>query len=331
MVGTPLSSEPLSRVATHQLTFQQLYAELESALQLDSESKLAVIGDRAQLGARVIPQGDSAGLLYTGQGRYRHDTNFLHRVSRQLLLDHRLTLRSPGKKFPHGRKFDTLSISGCINRDGKHLLNDCSLPLNASRAAARKMEYYAKKTATKPIVVHHVLADPCEQLDCTGEDDMKEAAEDNNISIFEGQDLPCVEVESDQEDDLPPPGTDTNHVYVTIQACSILSLDVSLGICIDSAAQNSVIGLLQSQAYCSLLDIQFQPSTCKARNLFSFGTHKHPGLGIMNMRVPISPSHFLHHAMYVLDTNVPFLLGLDNMERYKMVIDTDKCVLSSRL
>ena len=42
VVGTPWSSDPLSRVATHNLTFQQLYAELEATLRLDKKSKLAI-------------------------------------------------------------------------------------------------------------------------------------------------------------------------------------------------------------------------------------------------------------------------------------------------
>lgn len=38
VVGMSWSSEPLNRVATRQLTFQQLYSELEAVLQLDKES-----------------------------------------------------------------------------------------------------------------------------------------------------------------------------------------------------------------------------------------------------------------------------------------------------
>ena len=70
VVGTPWSSEPLSRVATHNLTFQHLYGELEAGLQLDKESKLAISWDRAQLGQRAPSSDDNAGIMYTGQGRY---------------------------------------------------------------------------------------------------------------------------------------------------------------------------------------------------------------------------------------------------------------------
>ena len=70
VVGMPWSSELLSRVATHQLTFQQLSSELEAALQLEKESKLAIIRDRAQPDQRRVPLDGSTGILYTGQGRY---------------------------------------------------------------------------------------------------------------------------------------------------------------------------------------------------------------------------------------------------------------------
>ena len=68
VVGNSWSSEPLSRVATQQRTFQQLYAELEAGLQLDKESKLAIIGGRAQLGGGMNSPDDSTGILYTGTG-----------------------------------------------------------------------------------------------------------------------------------------------------------------------------------------------------------------------------------------------------------------------
>ena len=49
------------------------------------------------------------------------------------------------------------------------------------------------------------------------------------------------------------------------------------------------------------------------------------------MRVPIAPTNFISLSVEVVITNVPFLLGLENMEKYKMVLDTDKCMLSSKL
>ena len=64
-------------------------------------------------------------------------------------------------------------------------MKDCTLPLNTSRAAARKMEYYSNKAATKPIAVHHVLADLCQQLDCDTKEDCEEESETSDLRIFE--------------------------------------------------------------------------------------------------------------------------------------------------
>ena len=180
----------------------------------------------------------------------------------------------------------------------------------------------------------HVLAGLCQQLDCTRTDDPDEESNCNDVSIFEsilGQGSPEPEVESEEDGTPSYSNEHTNHVYVTRKSCSIPSPDLFQGVCIDSAAQKSVIGAAQAKAYCSLFDIPFQPSDRKARNLFSFGTHIHPGLEILDIRVPVSSIHFLSLSVGVVDTNVPFLLGLDYMGRYRMAIDTDKCVLSSRL
>ena len=141
VVGMTWSSEPLSRVATHELTFQQLYSELEAALQLDKESKLAIIRDRAQLDQRQVPHDGSIGILFTGQGRYYN--NALYPSARDSTRTQRCfsgrAFRSPSTTKPKGN-FNPLSVSGCFICGGNHLLRDCTLPLNTSRAATRKME-----------------------------------------------------------------------------------------------------------------------------------------------------------------------------------------------
>ena len=141
VVGMPWSSEPLSRVATHQLTFQKLYSELEAALQLDKESKLAIIRDRAQLDQRRGPHDRSTSILYTGQGRYYNNSSYpseRNLTSTHLCFTGR-AFKSPSMSKPKG-KFNPLSVSGCFNCGGNHFLKDCNLPLNTSRTATCKME-----------------------------------------------------------------------------------------------------------------------------------------------------------------------------------------------
>ena len=337
VIGMSWSSEPLSRVATHQLTFQQLYSELEAALQLDKESKLAVIRDRAQLNQRSVPHDSSTGILYTGQGRYYNNSPYpRERDPRSTGQPHASgrVYRSPLTARQKG-KFNPLSVSGCFNCGGNHLLRDCTLPLNTSRAAARKMEYYAKKADTKPIAVHHVLADLCQQLDICGatNNDPEEETGQTDLTIFESilcgndttEDVDSVEHDVDSGSD------GINHVYVSSKSWNVTAGDPFHGICIDSAAQRSVVGVEQAKAYCNLFNLPFSPSKENERAIFSFGTHKHFGLGSLTVRIPVAPTHFISLSVEVVDTNVPFLLGLDTMERYKMVLDTDKCTLSSKL
>lgn len=57
------SKEPLSTVVTHNLTFQEVYSELEAALQLEKESKIVIFRERAQLRQNVIQRDDNADIL----------------------------------------------------------------------------------------------------------------------------------------------------------------------------------------------------------------------------------------------------------------------------
>lgn len=160
-------------------------------------------------------------ILYTGQGRYYNNSTY----------PRERYLRSTGQPRASGRvyrsplsarqkgKFNWLSVSGCFSCGGNHLLKDCTLPLNTSRAATRKMEYYAKKADTKPIAVHHVLADLCQQLDIGGatNNGPEEETEPTDLTIFESilcgndttEDVGSIEHDIDSRSD------GTNHVYVS--------------------------------------------------------------------------------------------------------------------
>ena len=162
----PWSNEPLSRVATHNLTFQQLYAELEAALQLDKESTLANLRDSAEQRGRMPVSENTSEVLYTGQGRYMNDPAALKR-----------TFAKPARTFNRGwnrgtptrAKFDPLSLQGCFNCGGNHFLKDCREPLNTVRAASKKIKYLARTKRAQTYAVHQVLADLCKQIDDTEE------------------------------------------------------------------------------------------------------------------------------------------------------------------
>lgn len=84
VVGSAWTTEPLSNIATHSLTFQQLYGELKSALHLEKEAKAAVL--RKGVLRRLSPSNrddEVAVIIYEGQGRYvRQHTGLGNRQSK---------------------------------------------------------------------------------------------------------------------------------------------------------------------------------------------------------------------------------------------------------
>ena len=164
IVGMPWSNEPLSRVATHNLTFQKLYAELEAALQLDKEAALANLRDSAEQRRRSPVPENTTGVLYTGQDRYMNDPTGLRRTfAKPLRPFHKEPNRSSHPFEQRKARFDPLSVvQGCFNCGGNHLLKDCLKPLNTVCAASRNIEYFAKKKETHPYAVHQVFAELCE-------------------------------------------------------------------------------------------------------------------------------------------------------------------------
>lgn len=184
VVGNAWATEPLSRIATHRLTFQQLYGELEAALHLHNEARMAVMRDEVARGP--TPAEDKVpGILFAGQGHYvRRNRDFGKRHG---------AVKGSGSE----PRFDPLSLMGCFNCDDRsHSLGNCPHPVNAVKAAKRKLEYYAKKRATQP-AASAVLYQLCSQLDAaavTGEDDDGDKADEsdeaggaaqNDVDIFE--------------------------------------------------------------------------------------------------------------------------------------------------
>lgn len=160
VVGNAWATEPLSRIATHRLSFQQLYGELEAALHLHKEAQLAVIrdggGPKSELGAP-----DTPGILFEGQGRY---------VRRNVDLGRRLA--SSGSKSGSG--FDPLSLMGCFNCDDPgHRMSECPRRVDMFKASKKKMEYFAKKRVARPAAA--VLYVLCAELNEAASSDAAQA------------------------------------------------------------------------------------------------------------------------------------------------------------
>ena len=360
VVGSGWSHEPLSRVATHGLSFQQLYGELEAALQLQKEAKQAMLRDAATKTKDLGYDDEVPGILFAGQTRYaKHPSR------------NRFFRGSRGFSTPSSRprtSFDPLSIQGCFNCEDKtHTIRDCPRPINAGKAAANKLDYFRKRKQTGERSVHLVLAQLCQQLDQGSASGTREEVEEKDIpekqtdrEIFE-----CILEESSQyEVDCTSPRPlhsnetlsqeeDSLHLYFSQQdredyvfvvyegdTASIFKSDhvfgtdkdvPFLGACIDTGAQKAVIGKKQALAYFRLIGEEFRRRKHGHGLKFKFGNRCHIGLGRVEIRIPINGTYVLCPNIEVVDVDVPLLLGLDFLDEYKMIVDAANDLLESKI
>lgn len=284
VVGYSWSHEPLSRVATHQLTFQKLYGELEAPLQLEKEGKLAQVRDSAtNTGFFGYDQQLESSVHYNGQGKYgRHPS-------------HARSIYSSGKsgfqaQSRESTTFDPLKVAGCFNcGNPNHMMNKCDKPLNVARAASNRIEYYEKK-GKQSNTIHMVLADLCMQLDQShnvvsdrqGGDASVNESDDREIfetlisgpehstnyvrSGFAGEmvfldesteQTQLVNIHDEVSDDEAVVYSKDDSYSILLSICSADDTQFH-GACIETGAQRSVIGEQQARAYCSFINLPFE-------------------------------------------------------------------------
>ncbi len=89
------------------------------------------------------------------------------------------------------------------------------------------------------------------------------------------------------------------------------------GACLDTVTQQSVIGRRQARAYCKHQQRKFELKPSHTR--FKFGDSTYPSLGSIQIRIPTPNESFLKIEMDVFEADVPMLLGLDIMDRDRLV------------
>ena len=137
VVGFGRSKDRLTRIATYNLSFEELYRELENAMQLEKEAEIAQFRDKISTRHRSNDE-DVQGILYTGKGRYGRPLSLVNNRGRQAVKF--------GKISHVPKTFDPLSVAGCFNYDDRsHVLSKCPKPLIVKRAAANRLGYYAKR------------------------------------------------------------------------------------------------------------------------------------------------------------------------------------------
>eukprot|EP00171_Calliarthron_tuberculosum_P021509 IDg21509t1 len=187
-----------------------------------------------------------------------------------------------------GRKFDPLTVMRCFNCDDpNHTIKKCPKPIDITKAARKKIEYYSRKTGNSRNA-HIVLFQLCNQLD-----EMLDSPNDANHTCLEDEASP----ELNEEDlfeallmclDKPDDSLNEEAETLFIELPAIINLaweeaNTFHGACFDIRATKSVVGRKQAEEY-----------------------YKFMGIPLIVKRVEI---------------NVPLLVGLDLMDKYKLYID----------
>jgi hypothetical protein len=97
------------------------------------------------------------------------------------------------------------------------------------------------------------------------------------------------------------------------------------GVCIDTDAERTVIGLKQARAYCRMMKrpLKRYPNG----NVYIFGEDRRKSLGSISIRIPTSRNAFIEVVAYVVTANVPFILDLDTLQKFGL----DVCISTNRL
>lgn len=260
-VGYDWATQPLSRVATHNLSFQQLYGELEFQLHLAREAKLAIVRDKiSRPSSGDQDESNVPGIFYQGPGRYARSQRgvggWRSSTSTRTSSEH--------------NKFDPLTFMGCFNcEEPGHMISQCPKPVDLTKAAKRRMEYLSKKTGRRRNA-HVVLFEVCQQTEAAqiespsakeiSRADVHVTEADENVDDFDLFDalVNCIDDE-DAADGADSQDVAEDFGILFTSSLIRLSEDPDAGIylasrhaamkdpkfhgaCLDTGAQRSVIG-----------------------------------------------------------------------------------------
>jgi len=156
VIGMEWALGPMGRIAADALSFQHLYNQLIASLQLYEETRVANAKDGPML-ERAAASNAPLPILFAGQGMYGRPNKGVGASTPRA---------STGGGTKKGVRFDPLTVQGCFNcEDPTHTMRKCPRPINAVKAAQRKLAYYAKKNAGGHTGATTVLYELCIQLD----------------------------------------------------------------------------------------------------------------------------------------------------------------------
>lgn len=122
--------------------------------------------------------------------------------------------------------------------------------------------------------------------------------------------------------ETPSPETTVTHEILHVKADRLQSFKRSetlRRICLDTGAQKSVVGKNQAKAYCEMAGIKFKSKPSNTR--FKFGDGIFASIGSIPIRIPKPNGGFIPVEIDAIRANVPMLIGLEVMDKHKLVAD----------
>eukprot|EP00171_Calliarthron_tuberculosum_P000524 IDg524t1 len=192
------------------------------------------------------------------------------------------------------------------------------------------MEYLEKKMGKRQSA-HILLASLCLQLDAEQESDQdtRDIADETDIDITEDALFGAIVSYMESPDYLDAANKE---VSINIVNSSQESHEVPIyntsehmadfhGACIDTGAQKSVVGRMQAESYYRWLGLPLL--MMKSTNMvYKFGTYREPSIGTAKFKIPYADDREIVVELDVVNLNVPLLIGLDVLDKYKLFVDT---------
>lgn len=184
--------------------------------------------------------------------------------------------------------------------------------------------------------VHLVLVNLCQQLGVIGQKDEEHESNNDDAKIFNS-----LLIEPPDESELHGTEFTRNEnmgngnedeavdIFEVMSQIIFPANDHFHGACIDSGAQHTVIGKQQAELYAQFADVNIAPSG--SRRVYRFGNVSHECCSEISIRLPINLQFFSHIQVEVVPVNILFLLGLDLLTKFKIIIDFDGNIIRSKL
>lgn len=93
-----------------------------------------------------------------------------------------------------------------------------------------------------------------------------------------------------------------------------------LGVCLDTGAQTTVVWISQVRAYCPYMGVKSKPK--KNNHKYKFWFDRQTPLDSTNIGLPIPNNEVIKLPVDVVNANVPFLIDLYFLDKYRMSVNT---------